>query len=304
MGTTVHWSEPEWARSARSPASLVQIEPSPRSDLQGLKPTSSAVVSGMAEAVPFPVRGSPRFLAAQRTLARDDTGFFTLQSRIDHAPWLVANASLSRAWFLSEPVAVQRRLVKAIGDQAGIPLEFQHVEEILHFAAEGGKSGKELSLPFGWKVTRHQDELLFETPDLREPRGSQDYEYSLASPGRTEICEGGFAIEMKRIPADAVAGYNPDELLAADSLPGPLRVRNWRAGDRFWPAHTKSPKKIKELLQERRVAQPERRLWPVVVSRDEIVWMRGFATPARHQPKPGADALLISERRFDAKSPT
>ena len=65
-------------------------------------------------------------------------------------------------------------------------------------------------------------------------------------------------------------------------------MRNWRPGDRFWPAHTKSPKKVKELLQERHVAQPERRLWPVIVSGDEIVWMRGFPVPAGWHAKAGA----------------
>jgi tRNA(Ile)-lysidine synthetase-like protein len=72
-------------------------------------------------------------------------------------------------------------------------------------------------------------------------------------------------------------------------------VRNWRAGDRYWPAHTKSPKKIKELLQERHVALPERRLWPVLVSGDEIVWMRGFPVPAKFQAKAGQQAILIVE---------
>ncbi len=93
-----------------------------------------------------------------------------------------------------------------------------------------------------------------------------------------------------------VAEYNPDQLLDAESLPGPLRVRNWRAGDRFWPAHTKSPKKLKELLQERHVAQPDRALWPVIVSGDEIVWVRGFDTHAKYRAKPGHDAVLIAER--------
>ena len=57
-----------------------------------------------------------------------------LQSRIANSAWLVMNASVSRMWFLGEPVAVQRRLVKAIGENAGIPLEFKHVEEILRVA--------------------------------------------------------------------------------------------------------------------------------------------------------------------------
>ena len=55
-----------------------------------------------------------------------------------------------------------------------------------------------------------------------------------------------------------------------------LTVRNWRPGDRYWPAHSKSEKKIKELLQERRVTGDERRWWPVVASGDDVVWVRGF----------------------------
>ena len=189
-------------------------------------------------------------------------------------------------WLLGEPVAVQRRLVKAIGEHAGIPLEFKHVEEILRAAAEDGPSGKELSLPLGWKVVRQPEELVFVTPDLRDPAQPQDYEYELPVPGRIVVYEAGCTIEARGIPAGGDAGYNPDHLLDAESLPGPLRVRNWRPGDRFWPAHTKSPKKIKELLQERHVAQPERKSWPVVVSGDEIVWLRGFPVPAKYRAKP------------------
>jgi tRNA(Ile)-lysidine synthase len=78
-------------------------------------------------------------------------------------------------------------------------------------------------------------------------------------------------------------------------LPAQLIVRNWRPGDRFFPAHTKSPKKIKELLQEKHVPQPERRLWPVVVSGNEIIWMRDFPVPAHLRAKPGEEAILIQE---------
>jgi tRNA(Ile)-lysidine synthase len=76
-----------------------------------------------------------------------------------------------------------------------------------------------------------------------------------------------------------------------------LRVRNWRAGDRFWPVHTKAPKKIKELLQELRISGSERKLWPVVVHGAEVVWVRGFPVPGRLRIREGVeDALLIKER--------
>jgi tRNA(Ile)-lysidine synthetase-like protein len=118
-------------------------------------------------------------------------------------------------------------------------------------------------------------------------------------PGRALVPEAGVVIEALRVTAAApespIAEYNAQQLLRADLLPGPLIVRNWRAGDRYWPAHTKSPKKIKELLQQRQVAQPQRRLWPVAVSENEIVWMRGFPVPARLRPRLGQEAVLIRE---------
>ena len=260
MGTAVHWIEPDWVRQGTA-KTLVQISPS----------------------------GNQLF----------PSGEADLESRIDRAPWLVANASVSRPWFLSEPVAVQRRVVKAIGEHAGIPLEFKHVEEILRFAAQEEPWRKQLTLPCGWKLVSNPEELLFVTPDLRQAKPPEDYDRELPVPGRTDLPELGIAIDSHHVPPDAAREYNPDQLLDADSLAGPLRVRNWRAGDRFWPAHTKSPKKIKELLAERHLAHPERALWPVVVCGDQIVWVRGFPTHAQLGAKPGREAVFITEATMD-----
>jgi tRNA(Ile)-lysidine synthase len=286
MGTTVHWSEPERARETALGSSLVQIGPPPISGPQGLKPGTPKNPSS---------RGPEGALF--HAAATSD-----LRSRIANAPGLVMNASLSRLWLLGEPIAVQRRLVKAIGEQAGIPLAFKHVEEILRFAAEDGGASRELSLPLGWKVRRQPDELVFLTPDLRAQQPPEGYDYELPIPGQIVVSEAGLVIEALRVPPDvaAAAGYDPDQLLDAELSPGPFRVRNWRPGDRFWPAHTKSPKKIKELLQEHHVAQAERRLWPVVVRGDvsggEIVWVRGFPVPAKLRAMPGREAVRIVDR--------
>jgi tRNA(Ile)-lysidine synthetase-like protein len=76
-------------------------------------------------------------------------------------------------------------------------------------------------------------------------------------------------------------------------------MRNWRPGDRYWPPHTKAPKKIKELLQERHLPHPERRLWPVAEAAGEIVWMRGFPVPAKFCARRGDDAIFIQESPLD-----
>jgi len=265
LGTVVQWSQPEWTRGLpgfEGSQPLVQIQ------------------------------------ASQSALSPE------LLERLEQAGPAIMNASVSRPWLLTEPRAVQRRVVKAIGEEAGIPLEFKHVEEILRFAAEDGPSGKELSLPLGWKLRREPEAVVFVTPDLRRQERIPDYEYALAVPGRVLVPELGVVVEAvlvaRQVPQEArVAEYNPQELLRAELLPGYLTVRNWRAGDRFWPAHTKSAKKIKELLQERHVDQPQRRLWPVVASREEIVWMRGFPVPARLRAEFGQEAVLIREMPWE-----
>jgi tRNA(Ile)-lysidine synthase len=258
LGTVVQWSQPEWTRG-----------------LPGFGETRALVqIASSHVKVPDP----------------------ELLARLEEAGPAVMNASVSRPWLLTEPRAVQRRVLKAIGEHAGIPLEFKHVEEILRFAAEDGQSGKELSLPLGWKVLRQPESIIFLTPDLRQQERIPDYEYSLAVPGRAAIPELGGVIEAVRVGPDSeIAEYNRHQLLRRELLSDSLVVRNWRAGDRFWPDHTKLPKKIKELLQEKRLPQPERRLWPVALSGDQIVWMRGFAVPARFRASPAQEAVWIRE---------
>ncbi|HEY6338084.1 MAG TPA: tRNA lysidine(34) synthetase TilS [Candidatus Sulfotelmatobacter sp.] len=258
MGTVVQWAEPEWRRGlAAGGDSLVQIQRAASEGSEG-----SAVETETVEGVAM-------------------------------------DASVDRRWLLGEPIAVQRRLVKAVGERAEIPLEFKHVEDILQFAAESGTAGKKLTLPLGWSALVEPEALIFLAPDpRREKIIPHDYEYELELPGRVSVPEIGSVIEALRVTADE-AGYNPEHLLDGVLLRGPLRVRNWRAGDRFWPAHSKAPKKIKELLQDRHVAQPERRLWPVVLmgkeGGDQIVWVRGFAVPARLRVKAEQAGVLIRE---------
>jgi tRNA(Ile)-lysidine synthetase-like protein len=227
-----------------------------------------------------------------------------LLARIEQPGPALMNASLSRPWLLTEPKAVQRRIVKAIGEQVGIPLEFKHIGEILRFASDDGPSGKELSLPLGWKLRREPEAMVFLTPDLRRQERVPDYEYSLRIPGRLLVPELRIVIEALHVaPGAQIAEYNPQQLLRVDLLPESLTVRNWRQGDRYFPAHTKAPKKVKELLQARHVPQPGRRLWPVAESAGEIVWMRGFPVPAKLRVTGGEEAILIQESAYDFDDP-
>ncbi len=205
--------------------------------------------------------------------------------------WQAQARTLKPAALAALPLALRRRMVRAAAESLGLNLEFRHVEEILDLDPSGPRSAM---LPGGWLLSASPDGLKFDLP--RPAAAKSDYAYVLTVPGAIRVPEAGSCFDATLVPASASSGYNPDHMLDPALLQPELTVRNWRAGDRYWPAHSKSPKKIKELLQERKLSGAVRQLWPVVISGQEIVWLRGFPTPARLLPKDGSrQALLIRE---------
>ncbi|HEY6968454.1 MAG TPA: tRNA lysidine(34) synthetase TilS [Candidatus Angelobacter sp.] len=196
--------------------------------------------------------------------------------------------------FVGQPLAVQRRLLRAIAEDLGATLEFKHIQEVLELARRK-KAGLELELPSGLVARNSMRELQLTRDGQSE--GSANYSYSLGIPGEVRVAELGTIVRTRIISLEQFSGYNSG-LLNRALLAPELKVRNWRPGDRFFPAHTRSPKKVKELLQPgrmgRELSPSERKHWPVVESAGEIVWMRGFRVPEALSAKPG-EAVLIEE---------
>jgi tRNA(Ile)-lysidine synthase len=186
-------------------------------------------------------------------------------------------------------LAVRRRLVRAVAEHLGLNLEFSQVEDVLRLAESPARGEKQIMLGEEWCAVRSGDRLYFE----RRARtlGVSGYEYVLRVPGSVTVPELHSVFDARIIPR-AAAGNRGDQMLSA-RVAAQLTIRNWRPGDRFFPAHTKSSKKLKEVLQERHIPQAERHSWPVIQSGDEIVWVRGFACPAHLLPKEDEEEVLV-----------
>jgi len=89
------------------------------------------------------------------------------------------------------------------------------------------------------------------------------------------------------------------QLLDIERVPKAILIRNWRPGDRCWPAHTASEKKVKELLGDRHATGKQKKLWPVAVAEGSgLIWIRGFAVPAAFRsPADATQAIWIRETR-------
>jgi tRNA(Ile)-lysidine synthase len=213
--------------------------------------------------------------------------------------------SLQRKALLHLPLALRRRVVRA-ATPPGLQLEFRQVESILEVATGEDGFPTTCNLADGWTFQRSGDSLAFVAPTPQEDAvedlhsGSFDT-LRLPVPGQAAVPGTGKAFEAVRILlASPPAGYNPEHLYAPHALPSELVVRTWRFRDRFWPAHTKAPKKLKELFQVKKVPAELRASWPVMVTdRDgceEVVWVQGFAAPAHLRPGPeDREAILLRE---------
>jgi tRNA(Ile)-lysidine synthase len=196
------------------------------------------------------------------------------------------------------PLALRRQAIHETAKRLSVSLEFKHIQRLTTLA-EHEKSGKKVALPGGLVANRTARELQFSRRAQELPR---NYCYPLPIPGEVAVPELGLTIRARLISAgkQKASGYNTASLLNPSLLGPELAVRNWRAGDRFFPAHSQSPKKVKELLQPCRLGQElssaQRSVWPVIESAGQIVWMRGFHVSHGFASSSGdAVAVLIEE---------
>jgi tRNA(Ile)-lysidine synthase len=200
------------------------------------------------------------------------------------------------------PLALRRQAIYETAKRLGASLEFKHIQQ-LTMLVEHEKPGKKVALPGGLVANRTTRELQFSRLTQELPK---NYRYPLPIPGEVTVPELGFTIRARLISAgkQKASGYNAASLLNPSLLGPELAVRNWRAGDRFFPAHSQSPKKVKELLQPARLGQElssaQRSVWPVIESAGQIVWMRGFHVSHDFASRSG-DAVLIEEMQMNAE---
>jgi tRNA(Ile)-lysidine synthase len=210
--------------------------------------------------------------------------------------------SLAIEPLLMLPLASQRRVVRQWLEMNApeVSISFRVIAEVLDLTRVS--TDKVLQLSGEWNLRRAPHELLLESIAGRQARrGSPGqfagYEYPLPLPGAVEVPELAVRVEATVVDAASVPEKDCGILLDIERAPKRVLIRNWRAGDRFWPSHTAAAKKVKELLNGRHVTGAEKKLWPVAEAEGcGIIWMRGFAAPAAYRaPAGSAKAIWIRE---------
>jgi tRNA(Ile)-lysidine synthase len=115
-------------------------------------------------------------------------------------------------------------------------------------------------------------------------RPSPPFEVELIFPGRTIIEELGKEIVIEEVNGAQFRDYKESLTMAFmdyESLQFPLRIRNFRPGDRFHPLGIKGTQKLKEFFIDHKVPKFERHKIPLVISGEMIAWIVGYRIDER-----------------------
>jgi tRNA(Ile)-lysidine synthase len=171
----------------------------------------------------------------------------------------------------SQPIALQRRLLRRAVAKLDVALSFEATES-LRLLALGSRTGKKLSLPGPLTAERTPRELRL------SPGSGQEV---VATPGGDDV--------VLEVPGKAAAfgwlfqAESPEEA-------SPATIRAWRSGDRVTLRYSSGPRKVKEVLERLKIYGSERACWPVIEWQGRIVWMQGVSL------EPVAGAAFTAEK--------
>lgn len=201
-------------------------------------------------------------------------------------------AILSVSVLQSYPEAVRRRIIRmAVENIRGNlkRISFSHIESALHMITGSSCSGVSV-LPDGTRIQREAAYLsVFQTEPLQGRRyyeicatPPRPFYYEIPRPSEKTsliVSEIGMTLTFTEI---SLASRKPGAHLSGkfvrmdiDKLEFPLVLRNIRPGDRFTPSGMTGSQKIKKYFIDHKITRTARRLSPVLLSHDRIIWLVG-----------------------------
>lgn len=216
------------------------------------------------------------------------------------------------------PTSLRTRLLREayqrLAGEDGEELEAGHVAEADEYILRG-VNGTVRRLPGDLRLMRDRGSLTIERlPETAagagpSEAGSTIEPVMLPVPGEIALPALGVRLRAELVDASEAratlegSGSADVAYLDADAARGTLRVRTWRAGDRFQPLGMAHEKKLQDYFTDANVPRVERDRIPLVFGPDHLIWVAGLRLDHRARITPAtqrAIRLTITRERPDA----
>ncbi|MCK4728976.1 MAG: tRNA lysidine(34) synthetase TilS, partial [Desulfobacterales bacterium] len=229
---------------------------------------------------------NPNTVCALNRLAsilRDEEDFWNQEVRrrfqnlvLDHTP---DRLSLTARGLSDLHPSLLRRLVRhAVFSLKGElkRLGHVHVEAVVRLITAPSPSGR-LDLPRGVRVVRDREEVSFL---LAPPEENAWFEYEIPRIRTTFIHEIGIYLILSVCDSSEVSHPKNHPLTTAlfdlTAVTFPLKVRNFKHGDRFKPLGMAGSQKVKTFFINHKVPRSQRLRCPILLSGGRIIWVGGY----------------------------
>ncbi|GAB4113070.1 MAG: tRNA lysidine(34) synthetase TilS [Candidatus Caldatribacteriota bacterium] len=198
----------------------------------------------------------------------------------------------------SLPPVFKRRIIRKMIEQVKGDLnsiDFVHIDNILQLT-DNFSGEKEICLPDNLRAKRVYQYLTIFKNSIEKYGSPNDlpslWEYQLSTPGYTEIKPLKMEIEVRDLEVKKIEDILPKqhqkfpvefiEVIDQEKVKLPLKLRNRREGDFFYPLKLGGKKKIKELFIDDKIPRSRRRLIPLLIDGEgKIVWVVGIRLDER-----------------------
>ncbi len=139
-----------------------------------------------------------------------------------------------------------------------------------------------VELPHGFSLEKRYDLVSIKKEWIKPV---PPFEVEIISPGRHYIEEIKKEVVIEEFANDdqfkALYGLPDIVLLDYQNLQFPLKIRNFRAGDRFQPLGVKGTQKLKDFFIDHKIPRFERSRIPLLTSGEMIAWVVGYRIDER-----------------------
>lgn len=202
--------------------------------------------------------------------------------------------SLNQEILRNQTRGLQRNIIRRIINLFKPELRdvgFDTVDRTINFLLQGSNSRKKIDFSGGIEVSQESGKLIFsdssvELTRVDLPQAILEQEIHLGIPLQLE---GGWCMIAEKTSSFEINGIleNQDPFqtwLDADLVAGELHIRGKKNGDRFQPlGMTVGSIKVSDLFINEKIPYWARPYWPLVCSKDEILWVPGVRSAHRYR---------------------